>query len=509
MGSLAEDLRLRSTSPTRWVNVRWPAEFKMTMPEFAQRSSLRARPLNGDTWSVATDEGYLRRAQPNLLRHKCVLYPTATPNDLLFFARWDRVDLNRSRDPRVDDEHRRLRSAPELSLSRYGHSAQLGFQSEPRDSLPGFVEHGLLRPLQQPLPHARLLIIDYDQAIHSRVSLARSILTAREAPDWLANIGSGGFSVMRGLGGRGLNGGSTFIDVLLAAQFPWVFGISVARTGAGLGVVLFGDVLPWRSDPLDYDLGELLRASDLLQGGPTIRMPKTPTFDATTVEAAVRWWIAAADRLIGVATDPTLYATSGEYDAAQHLGSMLSMERLFASVLAGLTSTGLDEYSRRLHLFEALDILGELLRHDYEVLLDEERLRAVLDELQDTLPEAVSCLVLPRCRAAVDGLVELQKGFLASRRVGDSVELKSANGTDRRVPVRKAVARLLREVRNAGHGFESILDDPRHLSLLTAHDVDIPSAVSDVAFLHLVRFMASPDLLVRARLKRAARQPSR
>ncbi len=40
-----------------------------------------------------------------------------------------------------------------------------------------------------------------------------------------------------------------------------------------------------------------------------------------------------------------------------HQGHLASIDRLFESVIASLVQTGRDEYSRRLHLFETLDLL--------------------------------------------------------------------------------------------------------------------------------------------------------
>lgn len=57
-------------------------------------------------------------------------------------------------------------------------------------------------------------------------------------------------------------------------------------------------------------------------------------------------------------------------------------------------------------------------------------------------------------------------------------------------------------VPNAGHGLRTQLEDPCSLSLLAAHEGNLPAAISDVAYLHLARLVAEPDLVIKPLLRR-------
>lgn len=71
------------------------------------------------------------------------------------------------------------------------------------------------------------------------------------------------------------------------------------------------------------------------------------------------------------------------------------------------------------------------------------------------------------------------------------------------VNIDRATALLLRRIRNAGHGLASALEDDRDMSVLTAHSGEVPGAVSDIAFLHLVHLLANPAPM-KARFARQA-----
>ena len=491
---------------TRWATVRWPQSFRMTASELEAKAGFRIR-TEGDTWSIATDESY-RGVRPRLLDVHVVVDPSADRDDLAFLDRWgDMPPDAASVDEAVGLEvGRLLDGTPELH--QFLEASRLLFLAAPASQLPAFVRDTLLESLRRSLPRSRVVFIDYSSKVHSRTAFVRSIFTAEHAPEWFQGSEQRGFGAMRGLAGSGFQGGSAFIDPLLGALFPWMLGVSLYRLGSGIAVVMFGQVLPWRPNPKDHDLSEMLQAS-LLSGTAEIRLPMTPSLDVDHAVEALRWWVTAVDRFMGVALDPGLFTNGGAYDAREHMGVLASIERVFASVLAALTATGRDEYTRRLHLFETLDLMEGLRLGGYDNTLDLRRCKAALERIRLALPSGAAAVLLPRCESAVAGLATVGDGFIAERRTGDAVLVKDKGGRDVELPVPTASARLIRVVRNAGHGLSKEVTDPQSMSLLAAHDSVLPTAVSDLGFFHLVRLLVEPQAFERPWAAAAAKSRGR
>jgi hypothetical protein len=173
------------------------------------------------------------------------------------------------------------------------------------------------------------------------------------------------------------------------------------------------------------------------------------------------------------------------------------VERLFASVVSLLLHSGRDEYTRRTHLFEALDLVQGLSLGGYDQTLSPKLLRKQLDQIGEGLPAGVGEVVLGRCAAALEGLDAFRDGFHPARIIDDeTIAVLNKDGSAGTMSKDEAASSYLRRFRNAGHGLSKALDDARFLSLLVAHEGDVPAAISDVAFLHLVRLIADPDLIL-------------
>lgn len=186
-----------------------------------------------------------------------------------------------------------------------------------------------------------------------------------------------------------------------------------------------------------------------------------------------------------------------------HLGYILTVERLFASVVSLLVHTGRDEYTRRTHLFEALDLIEGLSLGGYDRTLAPTILNTHVTRLEQALPGQAAQVVLPRCRASVEGLQTFSDGFHPRRLVdGKTIALTRKDGSAGAIGKDKATTSYLHMVRNAGHGLRTQLEDPRSLSLLAAHEGNLPAAISDVPYLKLVRLIADPDLVIKPLLRR-------
>jgi hypothetical protein len=275
-----------------------------------------------------------------------------------------------------------------------------------------------------------------------------------------------------------------------------MFAAEATRIGAGIIVALYGDVLLGRRMDTNTEQLDSLTTSHL-SGGPTLRVPPAPDFGVNEAHDTLNWWIGQLNELIEIVLDVTLFADgSGRYDPAQHAGYVMSVERLFAAVNSSLALTGRDEYSRRMHLFETLDLIEGLRLGGYDVTLDSVRVRTDVERLRADLPSGVAAVLLPRCDSSVEGLETFADSFHPRRIDTDGLlRVTSKKGVPERIKRGKATSQYLRVVRNAGHGLRDELQDPHSLSLLAAHEGNIPAAISDVAYLQLIRLVSGPSVL--------------
>jgi hypothetical protein len=301
---------------------------------------------------------------------------------------------------------------------------------------------------------------------------------------------------MRGLAGRFYAGNSRMFEPLLGVMYPWMFGTCLSRIGSGLLVLGFGQTVAYKEHPLDDDLGGLFN-TDLLTDGRNLKLPATPTLSAPQVQEAVRWWVEQLSEFLSYVLDPTLFSVDGFYQPALHQGFAHAIERLITSVVRILLSTGTDQYTRMVHLFEVLDLLEGLSLGGYDQTLDADRLAIDLGTLRTTIPATIGDLLLPRCETALAALVQMQAGFSQSLVTSEHVEFP--RGPKK---LSQAVTYYLRLIRNGSHGLLKDMLDPIDRRVMAIHDGQIPSAVADVALLHLLRLLADPERIARPRMRR-------
>jgi hypothetical protein len=495
---------------SRWIRFRWSDGFKGDPHLLGERAGLVVR-RDGDALKATTVDQYHRSSQPQLLKLEHTVNETNRHD-----ARW-RQSLERWHGaaepgdglaPRVDREVRRLLHHDDddpPSTEEYFEAARLLFMCLPDQDFPTWVADTCVPTIAASMPNYRLCLVSYDDQIHTRMAYVRALFSAQHAVEWFApDAPEQQFGALQGLGGQGFQGTTRFIDPLLGAHAPWMFGTGLSRFRSGYAVVLFGAVLPGRLRILDSDLLDTL-ATHHLTGDIQVRAPRTPTIAVEDAEAAVRWWTHGLNRLMGHVLDPTLFADqAGWYQPHQHLGQILSVERLFASIVSILVHTGRDEYTRRMHLFEAFDLLDGLSLGGYDRTVDPKLLQEHLDRLKETMPDGPAKVLLPRCERAVDALREFRERFHPGRLTDQSVNVTGKDGQARVLSKDKATSSFIRVVRNAGHGFRREIEKPASLSLLTAHDGSLPAAISDLPYLHLLRLIAEPDLIGGRQLRHPA-----
>ena len=490
---------------TRWAKVRWSPRFE-PMRAFADRAGLQAR-QEGEYWRVCLDEQY-RGQRPGLVRVEGLIGPNGEEDGSRAIGAVGRWPARPDATPEVQEEIDAALARGRTLIERDDLPSVLdGLRSLLRavdhDTLSFFVERTIPETLSRCLDDWRLCVISLDNRVDARVAMARLLFAqAHSSPELASEDPRSAFRAMQGLRGGAHLGHSTLLDPLLACRWPWVLGVPLFRIPGGIIVVVSGEAQHARGEASTVELADLFTA-DLLHDQAPTASPDRRGFSVDGLIAAIGWWADRVDRFLGRVLDPTLFTDrDGDYLPESHLGFILSIDRLFASVMATLVNDGRDEYSRRLHLFEALDLLEGLGQGDYDLTLRLSRLQALLDHLHGGMPDDVASVVMPRCERAVAALKALQDGFSRHRTSDGGVASTGRDGQPETLSLEKATSLYLRMVRNAGHSLQREVTRPRSVSLLASHDGQIPPAVSDLAFLHLVALLVDTDQVVQPLLRR-------
>lgn len=492
---------------TRWVRFHWPDRFKGDPRVLAEQAGLRAR-RRDDTWLLTTEDEYLGQ-HPKLLTISNVVGPDAPPDSRTRAAidRWEghpdraawmddsRVTRHINKLLQKDDE-----SQP--TIDEYIEAHRLLLLVMPDEQVFDWLA-GLTTALGTALPDYRVVLMNHSHEIHTRMAYVRALFSKEHAPEWLVEGEAfEGFSSMRGLFGDTFQGNTTFLHPLLAVAAPWMIGTALIRPPSGGAIILFGKPQMGRRPTTHSDLAEGLTTNYLAKPS-HVRTPATPDIDVEDSLEALRWCTHGANRLMSIALDPTRFADKNSwYQPAHQMGYLISIDRLLASAIALVVQTGTDEYSRRIHLFQTLDLLEGLGVGPYQKTLNPVRIADHIHELKRAMPDSVQRILLPRCENAQTALEALWEGFHPARKVESMLELLNKKGNEELISRENAISRYLRNVRNAGHSLTVTLRDPGKLSLLAAHDGEIETGISDIAFLHLVRLLADPGILERPLLHR-------
>jgi hypothetical protein len=480
----------------------YPERFQTRPGELADFCGWRTRMRNGSL-EVCPSEVYEQRSTS--LLHPVRLATPATAETSAAYRPIDRLpshdELIRDAQPLVEAELHRLSSLQ--SREAFWAAFQLNIMTVPHQELAHHLQ-GWYRRMAVELPQSSLWMIEIDRWFFSRQSVVRALFAAVEVPELLARPTQEftGLPAARGLQGASGLGVVPTIELALAATAPWVLGITATRVGAGMVVVLFGHPEAGRGDPVASELLQLYRPR--LLSSADLVVQSRPTVTATQIEALLRWWLGQLNKLFGVVLDPANYPDHhGAYKAQAHFGALLSLDRLLACVLGLLIHARRDEFVRKLLLFDCLDLLEGLHQGGYEQLCNPARVGEQLDELATLLPAPVGELLLPRCRRAVEALEQLRDGFYVHERLGPAgLQIRDQSGRLQTVSLPAAVARYLRVVRNATHAFHQMARHrPDQISLLAAHNGELPPDLSDLAFLHFVRVLADPAKLLPGALR--------
>ena len=357
--------------------------------------------------------------------------------------------------------------------------------------LAGVVTKALRVDLLPRLPHASVHLITIDPALSMRMAAIRLQLQVAEDPNLLVArpiTGPDGFAFpsSRDLFSDTAIGLDAYLSPLFLSLAPWVWGVTAPRRGGVLAFV-FGEAI----------VGRRGEASELLQiFSPRGRLGGRPGpgIPFSNFDKAIEWWITHLDQLFTVATDPCRYlADDGSYDAFAQLERVLTLEQGFRTVQS-LSILDRDVHAQRGLLFDGLDTISGLRSPAFDELCKLTVAKNALSEIELSMNSDVAEVLLPRARAAVTALEELQKGFFLPSRVSSAGVRLPFKGGERIVDFETAAALYLRALRNGGHGFGGRLGDAvRDRALLASHNGNIPVALADLIYLYLLRILADPE----------------
>jgi len=343
------------------------------------------------------------------------------------------------------------------------------------------------------LPRSSLWTVTVDPVFESRRAIVRALLAAADAPEILRpNRQFEGLKM-----GRGLTASLSFVLLMkmpLLAWAPGLLGIVGARA-TGLVVLLFGQVESGRPQPGPSTLIDLYRPN--LLALPVADEMSFSRPSTAHVEELLTWWCERLNAIHDVLLDPVRYSRADStYDPAAHYGDLISFDRLVAAVNTILVGSRREEFTRRLMLFEVLDILDGFRQGSYATLLNRDWLAAELKKLRTAIPKDLHQFFIPRCERALEALKAVDNGWWLKERVGpNGLTVMTGQGQTELRSFNRAGADYLRLVRNAGHALRRSLEEPENRSLLVSHSGDLAPEISDLAFLHFLRLLVLPDLI--------------
>jgi len=476
-----------------WVKLRFPPQFRLGLDVVAERCGWRVRTPPGDA-SVCLEERYLHEA-PTLFRTTRLVAATeASIADR--YAGLARIDAQSAvvglSGSSMDVSMVREVANPE-EPEDFWVAFRLQFTALPPTELPAFAQREFIR-IAAAAPAAVLWQVTYDSRLIWRLATARALFGATANPAALDLPEDGRLRLFPGSTAflkSQMLGFATYLEPLLLALSPWVIGLPATRHTGAL-VVLLGEAEPGLRPAEAAEIMQVFRPLSFPELRPTLARPATTRDNH---EAALRWWVDRLNSLFAKALDVSRYQdANGYFDPSDQIGVLLSLERLFLSAQEVLTHVRRDEFARAAMFFDVLDVLDGLGYDHWESMVTLHRVEGHLDRLRKVVPPDAQAVLLPRCETAVAALREVTQGFSGAASPNGAILLPTKSGRDEPLTLDRAAAGLLHLTRNAAHSYRMRVRDRRDVALLAAHRGDIPETLADLAWLHLLRFMADPRL---------------
>jgi hypothetical protein len=259
-----------------------------------------------------------------------------------------------------------------------------------------------------------------------------------------------------------------YLTPLFLSLAPWVWADPSPRPG-GVIALAFGQPV----------VGRRGEAAELLQlFAPLGRMggQAGPPVAPASFDAACEWWVNHLDAVFTEIADPCRHqAADGSYDVLGHFESLLSLEQAFRNVQS-LSIHDRDVHAQKALLFDSLDTISGVRTPSFDDMCKLTQARRALAQVEATMGADVAEVLLPRARAAVDALEELQNGFFLHSRVS-SAGVRVPDGQGDRVLSMEAAAQYLRVGMSTPNGPTVIIrtgptssDSPVQVCLLICGD---------------------------------------
>jgi hypothetical protein len=445
-------------------------EWEISLQERVPGSSIRLL----ETHKIATRANFLSLATHPLLTDMAT-------NEGAFLGLTNPIvvaELNRISAERPDD------------FAAIAYATGLRITSATGAELPTTVKDAMTNVLIPRFPEPTIHLIKLNPALGLRMAAIRMLLQIEYDSDLLTTRPSPGqdgmiFSSARGLIGDTSFGLSAYLAPLFLSLAPWVWANAVSRPG-GIIVCSF-------NAPVVGRRGEATELLQLFSPHGRLSSGTMPYIAPANFDSAITWWVKHLNRLFTEISDPCLYQNHlGQYDVFEHFEHVLSLEQAFR-IVQSLSALERDVHAQRNLLFDALDTIGGIRNPSFDEMCKLKTAQKALEEIEATMTPATAEVLLPRARAAVTALQQLQQGFfLPSRVSGGEVRLPFKQG-EQKVPLESAAARYLRMLRNAIHGFGGREGDEAGQVLLASHTGEIPVALPDLAYLYLLRLLARPE----------------
>ena len=397
---------------------------------------------------------------------------------------------------RIQAELDRLACERPGELTALVYSGSLATTTTPAEHLPTIVQQVLRDGLLPLLPDAAAYLAEVDPALSFRYGATRVLLQVQDDPSLILRRPTQRRDELIFNSGRWLFsdtaiGLGAYLSPLFLSLSPWVWAVSAPRAGGVVIYTLGGAVVGRRGEP--SELLQLFSPGGRAAAGPG------PQVSASDIDAALRWWIAALDRVFTEVTDPANYsADDGRYDERRNFEVLLSVEQAFRNVQS-LSAHDRDSHARRVLMFDTLDTLAGIRPPDFDRMCELASARQALADIEDALDPAAGRVLLPRVRASITALEKVQQGFfIPSRLTAGGLRVPDKQGNERVMSLDNAAAAYLRVLRNAGHGFGSRPgQQARDEVLLMSHNGHLPVDLPDLAYLYLLRLLARPHDLQR------------
>lgn len=349
-------------------------------------------------------------------------------------------------------------------------------------------------------PDATLYMIKLDRHLGFRIRLAQMATGMVAFPELAVpeELKGPRFQSLEGLVSRdALIGGAPVLQPLLLATAPIMHSIMASRLDCAF-ILDLGTAIDGHKPESISLLGESLPTFS--DRNATSLPPQNAATSISDRIAARSWWVSRLNDLFEIVLNPARFADDGEYVPGVHLATVVGVFNTFEYVNHLRVRAGQDALGRRLTCFTALDTLEGLNYTAAAALLNPDRARKVLAEVESALPEEVARVLLPVPRRAVNYLVHHRTGFFIPSWQGQ--EDITLPGGHQSAKMSRLVADQLRAMRNGHHSFRKLLqpgsDDH---ALLTAHTGHFADAIADLPMLYLLHILLDPQRILPPRLR--------